>query len=215
MVGKKRVLWLAIVTLAAANGLMLLGTRGQDRTLQAHLAGLPAELGGWVGGPVFRSGEARDLGGDDVLSRGYVRDTGERIWLYVGFWRSQRAGQPVALSPGRAHPGPEWKVMSTSVAWIGGEDGGPRRAIRQVVYERLGEKQAVTYWYVQGAGRVVTDWYVGRLAMVWDAVRWGRSDVALIRLASPIRAGEATPVLEGQRRFADRIAPLVAQCLPG
>ena len=215
MVGKKTVVWLAILMLAGANGVMLLGARASERTLRADLSRLPGEVAGWKGGPALPAREVRDLGGDDVLSRGYVRDTGEPLWLYIGFWRSQRAGQPVALSPLRAHPGPEWKVVSSTVAWITGEDGGPRRPVRQVIYQRFGERQAVTYWYVQGGGRVVTDWYVGRLAMVWDAVRWGRSDVALIRLATPLRGGEAAPVLEDQRRFAEHIAPLVALRLPG
>jgi hypothetical protein len=81
--------------------------------------------------------------------------------------------------------------------------------------ERLNERQAVTYWYIQAGSRAVTEWYVGRLAMAWDAVRWGRSDVALVRLASPLRPGEAGAVLENQRRFAERIAPMLAVHLPG
>lgn len=215
MVGKKTVVWLAVLMLAGANGLLLLAARAKERTLRADLASLPGELGGWVGGPAFPVGEVRDFGADEVLSRAYVRPSGERLWLYVGFWPRQREGEPVAISPRRAHPGPEWKVVSSTVAWIGGEEGEPRRRIRQVVFQQFAQQQAVTYWYVQGGDRVVTDWYVGRLAMVWDALRWGRSDVALIRLASPIRPGEAAEALEGHRRFAVQIAPLVASCLPG
>jgi len=215
MAGTTRVVWIAVLMLAGANGLVLWGAGTRESALRGDLGGLPGAFAGWVEGPVFAEGKVPEFGGDDVLSRGYQRPSGERLWLYIGFWRRQREGQPIAFAPRRLLPGAQWKIVSSQVAWVGGGDGGPRIPVRQVVFERFMERQAVTYWYVQGGGRVVTDWPVGRLALVWDAVRWRRSDVALIRLASPIRRGEADAALEGQRRFAERIAPALAERLPG
>ncbi|HYA53228.1 MAG TPA: EpsI family protein [Streptosporangiaceae bacterium] len=215
MAGTTRVVWIAVLMLAGANGLVLWGAGTRESALRGKLAGLPAGLQGWVEGSVFEEGKVRNFGGDDVLSRGYERPSGERLWLYVGYWRRQREGQPIAFTPRLVLPEAEWKVVFSQVAWIGGGEGGPRIPVRQVVFERFNKRQAVTYWYVQGGGRVVTDWSVGRLAMIWDALRWGRSDVALVRLASPIRRGEAGAALEGQRRFAERIAPALAERLPG
>jgi EpsI family protein len=210
-----RVVWITVLMLAGANGLVLWGAGSREIGLRGELAGLPGGIDGWVEGPVFQEGKVRDFGGDDVLSRGYERPSGERLWLYIGFWRRHREGQPVAFAPRGVLPGPEWKAVSSQVAWIAGGEGGARTPVRQVVFQRFNERQAVTYWYVQGGGRVVTDWSVGRLAMIWDAARRRRSDVALIRLASPIRQGDAGAALEGQRRFAERMAPALAVRLPG
>jgi EpsI family protein len=210
-----RVVWIAVLMLAGANGLMLWGARPREMGLLGELGGLPGGIEGWVEGPVFEEAKVRDFGGDDALSRGYVRPSGERLWLYIGFWRRHREGQPVAFTPRGVLPGPEWKLVSSQVAWIAGGEGGARTPVRQVVFQRFNARQAVTYWYVQAGGRVVTEWYVGRLAMAWDAVRRGRSDVALVRLASPIRQGEAAATLESQRQFAERIAPMVGVHLPG
>jgi len=216
MARRQGAVWLAVLILAGAYGLLRWGSGAEDRPLRADLAGLPARIDGWVAGPASPSGEVRDFGGEDVLSRGFAAGAGEPIWLYVGHWRRHREGRPIAFSPRRAYPGPEWRVVSSSLATLrGGEGLGGALRVRQVVFRRFQERQAVTYWYVQGAGRVVTEWYVGRLAMVWDALRGRRSDVALIRLASPVRGAGAAAVLARQREFAERIAPLLAAYLPG
>ena len=215
MVGKTKGVWAAVLILAGANALLLWGAAPRELAPRRDLAALPGEIEGWAEGPVSQAGEVRDFGGDDVLSRGYARQTGERLWLYIGFWRRHREGGPVAISPRRILPGPEWKVVSSRVAWIGGGAGGERTPVRQVVLQRFTERQVVTYWYIQAGDRVVTEWYMGRLAMVWDALRRGRSDVALVRLASSIGQGEAAASLESQRLFAERIAPMLAAHLPG
>ena len=207
-------LWIAVLMLALANGLMLLAGQSGDRTLRADLAGLPGEIGGWKGGPALPAVSPRSFDSDDVLSRTYVSPAGERLWLSIAFWRRQREGRPLAFSPRQGHPGPEWKVLSSRVAWLDPGNGAARHPVRQAIFQRFGDREAVTYWYVQGGGGVVTEWYLGRLAMIWNGVRWGRSDAALIRLSSPVRQADDARVLEGQQRFAERIAPLVRAHLP-
>lgn len=214
MVGKTTGLWIAVLMLALANGLVLLAGRSADRGLRVDLSGLPGEIGGWRGGPALPAVSPRSFDSDDVLSRTYVSPAGERLWLSIAFWRRQREGRPVAFSPRQGHPGPEWKILSSQEAWIDAGNGAARHAVRQVIYQRFGDREAVSYWYIQGGRRVVTEWYMGRLAMVWDAVRWGRSDAALILLSSPVRQTDDAHVLEGQRQFAEHIAPLVRDHLP-
>ncbi len=85
MVGKTKAVWIAVLMLAGANGLVLLGARTKELALRLELAGLPGEIEGWAEGPVFQGGEVRDFGGDDVLSRGYARPTGYRKVLVAPF----------------------------------------------------------------------------------------------------------------------------------
>ncbi len=51
------------------------------------------------------------------------------------------------------------------------------------------DKQEVLYWY-QSHGRSIASDYKAKLAMLTDAIRYGRTDAALVRIISSVGANE-------------------------
>jgi EpsI family protein len=62
--------------------------------------------------------------------------------------------------------------------------------VNNVVIEKGLDRQVVMYWY-QSHGRVVASEYWGKIYLVTDAVRYARTDGALVRVVVPIRGSDA------------------------
>jgi hypothetical protein len=64
----------------------------------------------------------------------------------------------------------------------------------------------VYYWFEQYGGRNSSD-FVAKLALLKNAVFYGRTDGALVRVLTPIQPGEPTAVAEA--RLQDLLVPLM------
>jgi EpsI family protein len=180
---------------------------------------LPMQFDGWTGGNAspFSPQILAILGVDHYISR-YYRRAGQRvIGLYVGFYESQREGDTMH-SPLNCLPGAGWIPMSKRTATITAFDGA-RKANRDLVVNRIIiekglDRQLVLYWY-QSHGRVVASEYWGKIYTVVDALRYNRTDAALLRVTTPLgedgdeQAAEARAVA-----FVQALFPRLAGYLP-
>ena len=153
------------------------------------------------------------LGVDDYLSRTYVAGDREAANLYMGFYEKQREGDTIH-SPLNCLPGAGWEpIGKTRVALQ--TPSGPAE-VNELVIEKGIDHQLVMYWY-QSHGRVVASEYWGKTFLVLDAIRYNRTDGAMIRVITSI----GDNVKEGRarasaiaREFAETVFPLFGRYLP-
>lgn len=84
----------------------------------------------------------------------------------------------------------------------------------QVMIQKGDQRQAVLYWFKQRE-RVVANEYLVKLYMMWDSMLRHRTDGALVRLTTPVLAGESE-VQAGKRllQFAQSVNPVLTRYVP-
>jgi EpsI family protein len=86
--------------------------------------------------------------------------------------------------------------------------------VGEYIISNSGARQFVIYWY-QAHGRSVANEYMAKVYLVADAIRLNRTDGALVRVITPIAAGEEVPVAKKRAEdFALQITPLLPQFIP-
>jgi EpsI family protein len=147
------------------------------------LDALPHELAGWVGHdiPVEETVE-RMLRADHNVQRTYVDPAGGLVWLYVGYYGTERGGRS-EHSPFVCYPAAGWQVEDAATRTLDVPGGGRVREIRVV---RDGNERLVHFWYrshrsehLVGDAAHAWDRFVGRLAD-------GRADGAFVRISAPL-----------------------------
>ena len=203
--------WLMILILCTAGIGLHLISHGEAVPLEKPLDTLPMILGDWHGQNLSlepRIVEAAAV--DDYLYRVYQRHSSAAVAVYVGYYRSQRTGQWVH-SPKNCLPGAGWEPVSSGRVWLALPNGG-RAAVNLYIIDNGLQRQLVLYWY-QAHGRIVASEYWGKIYMVLDALRWNRTDTALVRITTPLKPGASNASKEATR-FAEGLLPDLAHVLP-
>jgi exosortase D (VPLPA-CTERM-specific) len=182
---------------------------------RGSLLEFPMKLGPWRGQRDSLEGVYLDqLKLDDYMLANYVDGTGSPVNLYIAYYNSQREGESVH-SPRSCLPGGGWQMRDfdqrtlTDVAI----DGVPLRVNRTLI--ELGSDRQLVYYWFQQRGRVITNEFVVKWYLFWDALTRHRTDGALVRLivALPKSASEA----DADRRLTDiagRVAPTLTRYIP-
>jgi EpsI family protein len=89
-------------------------------------------------------------------------------------------------------------------------EGGPINANRMVIQKAL-DKELVLYWY-QSHGRTIASEYASKAYLVLDSIRQHRSDAALIRVITPMTAGDAAT--RAATEFVQALRPSLAAHVP-
>ncbi len=158
---------------------------------------------------------------DDYARRTYGA-RGEPGWvgLYIGYYASQRQGDTVH-SPLNCLPGAGWIPISQARMTVAVKDTPTASANRDITINRFViqkglDRQLVLYWY-QSHGRVVASEYWGRIYTVTDAIRYNRTDAALVRVIVPI-LGDAPNAVDAAQasgvRFVQALFPYLSRHLP-
>jgi EpsI family protein len=178
----------------------------------ASLSLFPAALGSWSGqDSPLEPDVVKVAAVDDYLNR-YYRSGDAAVGLYVGYYKSQRQGEALH-SPMQCLPGAGWEPMKTESIDVGITPDN----INKLVVQKGVDQLLVLYWY-QTLNRVTASEYSRKLFLMTDALRFGRTDVALVRIIAPINSsdpdGEAS-ALTLARPFAERVLPEVQKQLFG
>ena len=89
-----------------------------------------------------------------------------------------------------------------------------RIEVNQFVIQKGLDRQAVFYWY-QSRDRVVASEYWGKVYTVLDAIRYNRTDAALVRVIVPIEQGESSETAQATGvSFVDALFPRLVKHLP-
>jgi EpsI family protein len=182
---------------------------------RATFTDFPMKLGAWSGRPDSLEGVYMDtLKLDDYLLADYVNGGGPAVNLYMTYYNSQRKGAAFH-SPRWCLPGGGWRVREfdrrpvTNVTI----DGRPLRVNRYLV--ELGNQRELVYYWFQQRGRIVTDEYVVKWYLFWDALTRHRTDGGMVRLIVAIPPGASEE--DADRRLTDlagRVAPSLTRYVP-
>jgi len=149
----------------------------------------PREIDGWRGEigrlePVYL--DALKL--DDYLLGDFTNVIGDTVNLYVAYYDSQRKGAS-AHSPKSCLPGGGWEIQELSQRSVEGAFVGeqPLRVNRALI--QLGDERQLVYYWFQQRGRVMTNEYLVKWYLFWDALIRNRTDGALVRLATSVPLG--------------------------
>jgi EpsI family protein len=158
--------------------------------LAKDLIQFPYRMGDWQGtDSEFNDEVLAILGVEDYLMRRYSSGDGPDIWVYVGYYQSQKEGDTIH-SPKNCLLGNGWLPISSSREKIEITEG-PIKTVRvnkHLVQKGLG-KDLVAYFYYSG-GRVVANDYLYRLGLIWDLIFKKRSDGALVRISCSVPTDE-------------------------
>jgi EpsI family protein len=188
-------------------------SRGEAPVGARQLDQFPSQAGAWR--MIRENGLDQDvketLRADDYLSRDYTN--GERaIGLFVASFKSQRAGQ-TPHSPKNCLPGSGWvwSVADTIPVSIAGRK--EPITVNRYIVSKGDEKAVVLYWF-QSRGRVVAGEFRAAAFTAWDALRYNRTDTALVRVV--VRGGPhgEAGALTGGVEFVRAIFPILRGMLP-
>jgi EpsI family protein len=153
------------------------------------------------------------LKADDILSRLYRNtDDGQVANLFVAYFETQRTGK-APHSPKNCLPGAGWvqEQSGTVDVAIAGEPG-PVRLNRYVV-SRGQNQSAVLYWY-QARNRTIASEYTAKFFTVADAIRYNRSDTALVRVVVGVDGRGPDHAVETAVAFVKSFFEPLKQYLP-
>jgi exosortase D (VPLPA-CTERM-specific) len=202
-----------LVPVAFASTLMV--EREEVSPPRAMFVDFPMKLDGWLGTALTLEKQYIDvLRFDDYVLADYRIGDGQPVNLYAAYYRSQRKGQS-AHSPQSCLPGGGWEISS-----IHGMDlQASSRMVRplhvnRALIQKDSQKQIVLYWFKQRE-RILSDEYLVKLYLFWDAVSRGRTDGALVRIASLVGPGETEDIVDQRlRRFVATIDSELTRYVP-
>lgn len=211
---------IVIILMLAGASYLTYGNRQERIPLRESLVTFPLHIGDWRGEdlPAFDSKIMAVLGVDEYLNRSYRSNNGSPIFLYIGYYQSQRQGDTIH-SPLNCLPGAGWEPISSNrirLSALGyiGLTSGDTIEINQIIIRKGLDRQVVLYWY-QSHNRVVASEYWGKIYTVLDAIQYNRTDAALIRIISPISSTVTEQDSErAALEFAKSIFPLLVRYLP-
>ena len=188
-------------------------SRGEAVPLRRSLEEFPAQVGPHRGVEQGLEPEIiTKLGVTDFMMRYYTAPIRLPIWLYVGYYASQRTGA-IIHSPQQCLPGSGWSIVKSERVTIDVPGSATRGTIVNLVNVAKGrDRQLVLYWY-QERGRVVASEYWGKAYLVWDSITRTRTDGALVRVSARV-VGSEDDAYRQVVEFSQRIFPLLTEFLP-
>lgn len=181
---------LSVVLLLEAAGFYA-ASRREEVPSPRPLAELPQEFLAWrmVQEQALDPETQAVLRADDTVSRLYLDSTsGRSASLFVAYFKSQRAGQ-APHSPKNCMPGSGWAPAESGVAAIRVPGRGEPIQVNRYVVAKGDQKALVLYWY-QSRDRVIASEYAAKFYLVADAIRYNRTDTALVRVSVPLSGDE-------------------------
>ncbi|MCQ8103476.1 VPLPA-CTERM-specific exosortase XrtD [Methylomonas sp. SURF-2] len=209
----------AVLALIVAVGVAGVFVRGDEEIIPQRKAFLnfPMQLGDWRGHRDYIEKKYLDaLKLTDYVIANYVtEDAASAVNFYSAYYQSQRKGASVH-SPRSCIPGDGWQITS-----FGQRDfpdlqvqGSPLR-INRAVIEKGDYRQLVYYWFQQ-RGRSITNEYMVKWYLFYDAIAMHRTDGALVRLVTSLDKGQDIEVADQRlQAFMRDMVKVLPDYLPG
>jgi exosortase D (VPLPA-CTERM-specific) len=182
---------------------------------RAVFVDFPMRLNGWLGTSLSLEKQYIDaLRFDDYVLADFRFGDGQPVNLYAAYYQSQRKGQS-AHSPQSCLPGGGWEISSFRRMDLPANSEMIRPLhVNRALIQKDSQKQIVLYWFKQ-RDRILSNEYLVKLYLFWDAVSRGRTDGALVRIASPVGPGETEDIVDQRLlRFVSMVAPELTRYVP-
>jgi EpsI family protein len=206
--------WLVVLLLAST--VSVLFARGNTDVIPPRqpLADLPHTIAGWTGTDEPIDQETLSvLGSGDFLSRNYTRGAQLLpIDLFIGYFPTQRTGETIH-SPKHCLPGAGWTFDSGHYVHLK-DVRGEVFQVGEYIISNGEAKDFVIYWY-QSQGRSVASDLMAKIYMVIGAIRYDRTDGALVRVITPIGPNEtAAQARTRAESFTAQLGPMLNRYIP-
>jgi exosortase D (VPLPA-CTERM-specific) len=208
----------SITCLAILIGMVMmsyhLGGREETPPTRQSFLEFPMEISGWHGTPMAMEKHYVDtLRFDDYLLADFHGPASAPVNFYIAYYRSQKKGQSTH-SPKTCLPGGGWEMTSLTQTSVTNAGTGKEFPVNRVVIQKGNDRQVVLYWFKQ-RDRLVTNEYVVKALLFWDALVRRRSDGALIRLTAPLLPGEDEKAADLRvQQFASLVQPMMSAYVP-
>ncbi len=186
---------------------------GEAVPIRTPLDSFPETLGAWQGreATIFEVEILNILKANDYLMRRYVDPAGRSLWLYIGYWETQRKGaQP--HSPRNCLPGSGWEPLEATRLTIPLPPPYAPLTVNRYLVQKDRAQQIVFYWY-DAQGRPMAGEVAARIEMVKSAIFRNRTDGALIRVSSPVY-GSVAETSNLLVKYVQAMYPVLSQHLP-
>jgi EpsI family protein len=203
----------ASALLLAALLVLQLHSVGETVPVRKSLDLFPDRIGEWQGRQAtnLEVEVLNVLKVNDYLMRRYVDANGRSIWLYIGYWATQRRGAQIH-SPKNCLPGGGWEPIEASRITIKLAPPYPPIEVNRYLIQKDRAMQVVLYWY-QAQGRPVASELGAKVAMVRSAIMSRRTDGALVRVSSPVM-GTAAETTARLVLYVQGLYPVLGEYLP-
>jgi EpsI family protein len=203
----------SLAILLAALLVLQLRSAGEAVPIRKPLDSFPTTLGEWQAreGTILGAEILGRLKLTDYVLRDYVDGAGRELYLYIGYWDTQRKGA-VIHSPKNCLPGKGWEPVEASLVTIALRPPHPPIIVNRYLVQRDREQMLVLYWY-HAQGSVVAGEVPARIAMVKSALVRNRTDGAVLRVMSPVY-GSARETSERLIVYVQTLYPTLGDYLP-
>ena len=219
-VRKKQKSWnyhfLGAVTLLGITLIIFQGVEFREKIPSLKpLSQFPLQIGQWKGTPKTMEQkfiDALDL--SDYVIIDFLDKQKRLINFYVAYYESQRKGESIH-SPATCLPGSGWFFREAGAIIIPVPAHGGSIRVNRALMEKIGQKQLCYYWFSQ-RGRVFTNAYQLKIFVFWDALTKHRTNVALVRVISPVYKGEDIKDVDKRLQdFIKEVFPILEEFIPG
>ncbi len=177
----------------------------------------PLQLGKWQGRNDYLSQFYLDqLSLTDYVIVNYaLPGSGDSVNFYSAYYQSQRQGASMH-SPKACIPGDGWQISQFGQRnfpdiTIDGNELEVNRAIIQ-----KGDSRQLVYYWFQQQGRTITDEYLVKWYLFYDAIAKSRTDGSLIRLVTSVGKTEDIEVADQRlQSFMKELIPKLPAYIPG
>ena len=211
--------WLAgvaILALAMA-GSITIAQRTEILAQRESLNAFPLRIGEWSGQQIpLEKQIVETLKLTDYVNVNYAKAGDRRpVNLYAAYYASQRKGEAVH-SPRSCIPGGGWRIESVTQRLVPeiAVASGESLQVNRVVIAKGQIRQVVYYWFAQ-RGRNLTNEYLVKWFLFWDGMIRNRTDGALVRLVTPLRANEDVGIADKRlTSLLQKIYPTIGRYIP-
>jgi len=181
---------------------------------RASFADFPAQIGDWVGRRDSMQGIYLDaLHLDDYVLADYVASDGQAVNFYSAYYQTQDNTRAIH-SPHDCIPGGGWEIVKFEQSMMPATQSTAAFPVNRAIVQLGTHRQIVYYWFDE-RGRQITNEYVARWYLFWDALTRHRTDGALVRFVATVPpGGDETAIDDRIVRLATRIEPTLSRFVP-
>jgi EpsI family protein len=204
---------LSLALLIGALLVLQFRSTGEAVPIRKSLDSFPSGVGQWQAreGVLLELDTLQVLKATDYLMRRDQDPAGRSVWLFIGYWDSQRKGaQP--HSPRNCLPGGGWEPLEASRVTIPLPQPFAPITVNRFLIQKDRDQQVVLYWY-QSQGRAIAGELEARVQMVRNSMVRHRTDGALVRVSSPVY-GSVQDTSDSLVRYVQALYPVLGEYLP-
>jgi len=206
----------ALVMVAVVTALFAtLPSRTELPVQRRDFAEFPMNLDNWHGTPQRLDAIYLDvLKLNDYILANFAATNKRPVNFYVAYYSSQRKGES-AHSPRSCIPSDGWEITSLEQRSVEGASVSrqPLRVNRALIQK--GDNRQLVYYWFQQRGRVLTNEYLVKWYLFWDALTRNRTDGAMVRLVISVDPGGNLEEADTQlTNFATTIADRLTDYIP-